>query len=135
MKKKSVQLEVPQEKSFFFAISSSDSIHKLAWSINSDCHFNLTVCNGILFSESLFPALKDDVSIPFTHILLVGNKIEQGILFKELPNVDYILKIQGNISEREVKEITACFKKISSVVAVISIDVNKFKGFRIIQLS
>ena len=133
MKKKLIKLEVPPEKSLFYAISCQNPLHKIAWQINKELSLQLKDSEGIHKDELVFPAHMDDVSFPDFSILIVQNKLEASILLKDLPNIDYIIKFQGNISANAAKEIVDKLKKTPSIVAVIAIDTKKIKSINILQ--
>lgn len=132
-KGKRIKLEVPHEKTMFFAISCSDSLHKLAWHINSDLSLQLSDYEGLTIEEFTFPCHKDETSLPEISLLIVKNKVESSILFKELSNVDYVFKIQGNYLQDDLKKIIATIKKIPSVVAVINLAPQTVKNLSVIQ--
>jgi hypothetical protein len=133
MKKKQIKLEVPSEDAQYFAISTTLSIHKLAWELNSNLHLKLSQVAPIDFKEACFPCLKDEEGLPQNNILIVKNKLEASILVKELANVDFILKIQGAVGTNEVKDFISRLKKIQSIAAIIGIDPKKIKGLGIFQ--
>lgn len=133
MKKKQIKLEVPSEDALYFAISTTLSIHKLAWELNSNLHLKLSQIAAIDFNQACFPCLKDEEGLPQNNILIVKNKLEAIILVKELANVDFILKIQGDDSTCEVKDFINSLKKIKSITAIIGIDPKKIKGLGILQ--
>jgi hypothetical protein len=128
MKAKRIKLEIPNEQAAFYALSCSDPIHKIAWHINSIVALNLKDYEGIEFDGQIFPKQKDDTSIPETIFTIVKNRIEAYLLIKELPNVDYIIKVEGNMPKEKQKEMLGLIKKISSVTAVIEIDPSRIKN-------
>jgi hypothetical protein len=97
MKKKQIKLEVPSEKATFFALSSTLSIHKLAWELNQALQLKLSQGNGLKHLDLCFPTLTNEEGIVPFSIEIVKNKFESNLLVKELPNIDYILKIQGDM--------------------------------------
>lgn len=133
VKGKRIKLEVPQEKTRYYAISCHDSLHKFAWEINSQLSFQLRDCEGFETGDYTFPCQKDESSLPEVSMLILKNKVESYILFKEFSNIDYILKIQGNLLESDLKKIIASLKKIPSVVAIINLQPQNHKNISIIQ--
>jgi hypothetical protein len=133
MKKKLVKLEVPLEKSLFYAISCSDPLHKLAWHINAELSLQLKESDGIHHGNEVYPTQKDETSSPGLSIIIIKNKLDTSILFRELPNIDYIIKLQGNILPKASKGIVGKLKKTPSIIAVIAIDPQKIKNINLIQ--
>jgi hypothetical protein len=133
MKKKQVKLEIPQEQAAFFAISSSSTIHKLSWEINSRLDINLHENTSICHLDIEFPTVKDDSASAESIILIAKNRMEVGVLIKELPNVDYVLRIQGDHGKRYIKKIIADIKSLDSVIAAIPIDPIKVKSLALMQ--
>lgn len=132
MKKKLITLEVPQEKSLFYAVSCSNTLHKLAWHINTELSIQLKESDGIHLGNEIYPTQKDEISSPDLSIVIIKNKLEASILFRELPNIDYVIKLQGNIIEKASKEIVSKLKKTPSIVAVIAIDPQKIKNINLV---
>ena len=128
MKTKRIKLESPTENATFFALSSSDPIHKIAWQINSLTHLNLKENEGINYLDIIFPMQKDDISIPENNFILVKNRVEAFTLIKDLPNVDYIIKLEGNLSKDYQKDLLSIIKNISSVNAVIQLDPKRIRN-------
>ena len=133
MKKKQIKLEVPAEKSSFIAIACTLTIHKFAWELNNALHISLSETNGITINNSCFPMLKDENSLPNKSIVIIKNRVETYTLIQKLSNIDFILKVQGDFIEKEVREIMISIKQIPSVVAAIKIDPLKLKDIKLIQ--
>lgn len=133
MKKKVIKLEVPPEKSLYYAVSCQNPMHKLAWHINSDLSLQLKQSDGIQVGNALFPSLRDEeTNLEFTTII-IQNKVETNILARELPNIDYIIKFQGNINAHTAKKLVGRIKETEAVMAVIPIDPHKIKSISILQ--
>jgi hypothetical protein len=132
MKTKRIKLEIPTEKVAFFALSCSEPIHKIAWSINSLTQLNLKEHEGINFLDNTFPMQKDEVSIPENNFSIVKNRIEAFTLIKELQNVDYILKIEGNMSKEDQKMLFSVIKSIPSINAIIQLDPSRHKNLNLL---
>lgn len=74
-----------------------------------------------------FPVYSDRESSPQLYYNLISNKSSNSVLIKELPNIDFILEISGEISKEAFANITREIKKISGVTAVLEIDPQKIK--------
>lgn len=133
MKKKQIKLEVPSEKATFFALSSTLSIHKLAWELNQALQLKLSQGSGLKHLDLCFPTLTNEEGIVPFSIEIVKNKFESNLLVKELPHIDYILKIQGDMPALRIKDFITKIKAIPSVLAAISIDTTRVKGLGPLQ--
>lgn len=118
-KKKQEILDLSANQHFrLIAISSSLSLNKILWSINSNCGLKLTK-NAELEKLIQVPIFTDKISKPQTQISLIPNKLENGLLVKQLANIDFIVEINGIIPESEFKQTIQCIKKIDGVMAAI----------------
>ena len=50
-----------------------------------------------------------------------------GLVVGQLPNVDYIVEINGNAAEAEVKILSACLRGFQGIQAAITINPSKIK--------
>lgn len=133
MAKRKIILNVPKEKSWFFAISSAETIHKLAWSINSALNLNLSEQVGITKGDILFPILLDDQTERDFSVGIAKNRVDNQILIKGLENIDYILVIRGNTTDKETSSLIAELKGINNVIAIIAINQQKIKGLSLLE--
>lgn len=126
-KKKQEILDLSANHHFrLIAISSSLSLNKILWSINSNCGFKL-IKNAELEEVIQAPIFTDKISKPQTQVSLIPNKLENGLLVKQLANIDFILEINGNIPESEFKQTIQCIKKIDGVMAAIETPPSSIK--------
>ncbi|MDD2197437.1 MAG: IPExxxVDY family protein [Bacteroidales bacterium] len=133
MAKRKILLNVPKEKSWFFAISSAETIHKLAWSINSTLNLNLSEQEGITKGAVLFPILFDDQTNPDFSIGIAKNRVDNQILIKGLENIDYILVIKGNTTDKETSKLIGELKGINNIIAIIAISQQKIKDLSLLE--
>jgi hypothetical protein len=133
MAKRKILLNVPKEKSWFFAISSAETIHKLAWSINSTLNLNLSEQEGITKGLTLFPILFDDQTNPDFSIGIAKNRVDNQILIKGLENIDYILVIKGNTTDKETSKLIFELKGINNIIAIIAVNQQKIKDLSLLE--
>lgn len=133
MKKKVIKLEVPPEKSIYYAVSCQNPLHKLAWLLNNDLSLQLKQAEGIQKDDAIFPSVRDEETNPDFTTLIVQNKVENNLLARELPNIDYIIGFLGNITVSAAKKMASRIKATESVMAVIAIDPQKIKSINILQ--
>jgi len=133
MAKRKILLSVPKEKSWFFAISSAETIHKLTWSINSTLHFNLSEHTGIAKGEIIYPILFDSATSQGVSVAIIKNKMDNQVLIKGLENIDYILVMRGSITDKETSNIIAKLKVVDNVIAIIAINQQKIKDLSLLE--
>ncbi|HDP55532.1 MAG TPA: IPExxxVDY family protein [Bacteroidetes bacterium] len=134
MAKGKILLSVPQEKIRFYAISCADSIHKLAWSINTSLNTTLSDHDGIAKANELFPVLYDDSTIHETRIAIVKNKVNNLVLVKGLEKIDYILVVKGNLADSEVSKLIANIKGLANIIALIRISPKQLKELNLVDV-
>ena len=103
MPKKLIKLELPPESAQYFALSSHEALHKLAWQINSNLGLQLKESNDIVIADKSFPIQKDEDTLIETSIALIKNRIEGTFLVRELQNVDYIAVLKGTHLDKNAK--------------------------------
>jgi hypothetical protein len=133
MKKKQIKLEVPSEKATFIALSTTLSLHKLSWELNTSLHLKLSQSAGLKHLDLCYPTLKNEEGTSPYSIDIVKNKYESNLLVKELANIDYIVRIQGDMPAEGIKDLVQKIKTIPSVLAAIRIDASKIKGLAPMQ--
>jgi len=104
-------------------IASHQNHYRLSWALNKllniqlqrsdDLTINIPKAN-IVQHFSVYSYRQDDAVLSYD---LIGNKSEQGVLFKEMPNIDYLFKISG---EKSDAEFTDLIKRVNSLEIVIT---------------
>jgi len=84
-----------------------------------------------LDSNTQFPAQYDDTTHPELAFLLVKNKHDNRLLIRELVNIDYLLKVAGEVSPSLIKEINKKIRPLDGVVAAIEVDPKRVKGLKL----
>jgi len=130
--KKSHKLEGSHELPFvLIAISCSENLLKTAWNINKKLNINLKEFDAPIQSKEnadvFFPAFCDHNTSDVLFYNLILNKSASALLIKELPNIDYIFELTGEIKKAEVSSIIKEIKQIPGVVAAIEISAEKIK--------
>ena len=130
--KKSHKLEGAHELPFvFIVISCSESLLKTAWSINNKLNINLKEFEVSIQSKEnsdvFFPVFSDHSTSQVLFYNLISNKSSNSLLVKELPNIDYIFELSGEIKKSEVVSMIKELKQIQGVVAAIELGADKIK--------
>lgn len=126
-RKKQEVLDVFTNHSFrLVAVSSSLSLNKLLWSINSACGLNL-VKNPELESTLSVSAFTDRQSLHLVVVSIFSNRQTQGLLLRQLPNVDFIIEINGALPKADFEHFMRQVKRIDGVMAVIEVNPDSVK--------
>ncbi len=128
MPKKVHKLSVTKAPFTLVAISCSENRHKLAWLLNSTLGLTLRDSHPIISNDSLeFPTQHDEESNPEMGYLLIKSKHQGMTLFAELANIDYLLKLEGVLTQAMLRDVVKQVKSIEGVVAAIPLDPSKLK--------
>jgi hypothetical protein len=113
------------------ALSCHESLLKTAWNINKQLHIDLSESDILVGAKDkslhTFPVFCDHKSSPDRYYSLISNKTSNVLLVKELPNIDFVFEISGEIKKAEISSIIKEIKGISGVVAALEIDAEKIK--------
>lgn len=74
-----------------------------------------------------FPVFSDRETSEIHCYSLIANKSSNNLLVKELPNIDFILELSGEIKKSDVLAIIKEVKQISGIIAAIEINPEKIK--------
>jgi len=105
-------------------ISSHENDYRLSWSINEQLKLSLVQNTSIITGDSQeFSCFvhKDDVR----RLQLISNRCDDGFLLEKYKNIDYFLKIDGELNETETAEWLRDVRKVPLVSAAFPITVNK----------
>lgn len=132
MPKKNHKLGGNHELPFvLIALSCSESLLKMAWNINKKLNINLKDSETPIQAKenplNLFPVFCDRESSDGLYYSLISNKSNSTQLVKELPNIDFILEISGEIKKSNILTIIKEVKQIPGIIAVIEINAEKIK--------
>jgi hypothetical protein len=104
MPTKKHKLSDRQEPDFMlFGISSVDNDYHLSWTLNNDLgmklvkHEDLEVFHKRLEGKQEFSQFSYFDENSLNHYRLLSNRSENGYLLEELPNVDYLLQVSGDV--------------------------------------
>lgn len=123
MTKKVHKLKGFQPESFrVICISSHQNHYRLSWALNRVLNIQFQKSEDLIvklskanieqhFSKYAF----QDNTLSITYHL-ISNKCEQGYLLKELPNIDFFLKIEGDIEEDFFQNLINKIKGLDIVI-------------------
>jgi|WetSurSiteA1Bulk_404760.scaffolds.fasta_scaffold01307_5 hypothetical protein len=135
VKKQTLKLKVDDDIRFrLIGISSHENDYRLVWAINNlmDMQFvrtgNLVVHNQKLETDREFSKYTWHDEDRYLTFHLISNRCPDGFLFPEIKNFDFLLQIQGELSDHELKEISKMLKKVEVVSATFLLQPGKIKG-------
>jgi len=113
-------------------IASHLSDYKLSWLFNEQLNFKFQQSEDILIevpkSQSSFKfstyKYEDETDLLYT---LITNRSEMSVLIKSLKNIDYFLKIEGEISKTQLSVLIGRIKKIQNILTIFEIDQSTIK--------
>lgn len=124
---------------YLIGIASHENDYRLAWAINSALNISLTKGEDVVLFHDKY---KHDISVPvflqdFTDqgytIKLFPNRGDNFFLLEEIKNFDFLLKIDGEISDKKVQNIISVIKGIDIVMGAFALDVKTIKKPQRIQ--
>jgi hypothetical protein len=117
-------------------IVSHENDYRLSWAFNQYLNLKFIKTSSLTLEHPkreenpVFSVFKFDDEECFVQYFLIANKSENGFLVPELKNVDYILKITGDIKELSIKELVVKIKKMEFVNTAFIIEDLSAKGFK-----
>lgn len=133
MKQTQKILSISHYDFYLIGIASHENDYRLAWAINSALRLSLAKSpDAVVFHDKYRHELSLSVfsqEIPAQGITvkLVANRGDNFILLEEFKNVDFLLKIEGEIPLKKLQEIIARVKAIDMVMGVYQIDIQNIK--------
>jgi len=117
-------------------IVSHENDYRLSWALNQYLKLkfikaeSLTINQPKLEENPVFSVFKFDDEESFIQYFLIANKSENGFLIPELKNVDFILKITGDINDQTAKNLVVQIKKMEFVNTAFKIEDISAKGLK-----
>jgi hypothetical protein len=115
-------------------ISSHENDYRLVWAMNEQLKMKFLRIENLLahhaklgqdfeFSRYLFN--DEDRYLKF---YMISNRCSDGFLFPEVKNFDFLLQIQGEITDEEIKTLINKMKQVAIISAVFLLQPEKIKG-------
>jgi hypothetical protein len=114
-----IEKEIQALEFIFLGIVTFEKEHKLCWGINEKLNINLQLKEE---NNKQYYISEKDITIK-----LITNKENDIVLFPEIRNINYIIKIAGNNLPAIKTDFIKQLKKIEFISAILEIDLNKFK--------
>ena len=133
--KKSHTLSFKDDYSFrLIGISSHENDYRLSWGINNQLGIAFTRCDNLIVHN---PRIGQDQEFSLSQYLdeetyfqynLISNRCDDGFLLEEMTNIDFVLKVTGEVSGDDLTSLVAKLKQIDMITAAFVIDVDGLKS-------
>jgi hypothetical protein len=134
-RKKSHKLDYAPEYTFtVIGISSDEPDYRLIWHLNESLGWELARIDNLLITlprqeaKQEFPlyAFFDEMTLLQYH--LIANRCETGYLLDDLRNIDYVLKITGEVTSSEKEKLLGLIKNTPAIRACFLLDPEGLKS-------
>jgi len=118
----------PNEQFSLIGIVTHENDYRLSWAFNQNLRFEFTKAESLCIEQPkleenpVFSVFRFDDEECFIQYQLISNKSENGFLIPELKNIDFILKISGEVTDPSFKELVLKIKKMEYVSTAFKID-------------
>ena len=127
-KKKLHRLNCEYERDYMLiGIASHENDYRLSWALNKNLYFNFTKIDDLIISHP-----KHNIEINYSMYFsnddsylnyhLISNKSEQGFLLPKMKNIDFVLKISGDVNTDFINELLIKLKRIDIVITAFFIQ-------------
>ena len=131
MKGKLIKL-LDETEFMLIGIASRLSMHKLIWLLNNKLNTNFKQADDIVYTKN---KQADTINFTiYTHeesseliYRVIENKNTSGILINQLKNIDYLLKIEGDLHKSQLNNINKNIREIANINASLIIDIKNIK--------
>jgi hypothetical protein len=140
MKSKTIQIKETADQNFVvFAIISTEDDYYLVWNINKVLSLDLKkVEHPVLNSKisngktvSCFNYICEKTNIEYSFIC---NKYGEFRLISQLPNIDFVMKISGILTNEQINSIAAAVRTVKGISACMNLIVKKTPLFSIFEI-
>jgi len=114
-------------------ISSHENDYRLVWAMNNELSFRFVRVENLKIHNA-----KENTDLEFSHYThmeeeryitfhLVSNRCDNGFLFPEIKNIDFLFQVAGDMNRKEIADLLQSLKKIPILSAAFLIDPRKLK--------
>jgi len=118
--------EKDTESARWFAIISQLKPYALIWAINKHTSFQFKP-GDFFYNETIFPKYCYHNSATHIDFTIFVNKMESGVLLKDLKNTDYLLKIRECRDDIELSNFLSKLKRINEINGVTPVAFDRLK--------
>jgi hypothetical protein len=125
MKKKLIKLSIDTNFSLI-GIATWLSAHKLGWLLNTQLETNFKQVGDLLLADIHYAVYEHNAKSDLTY-KLIENKNKSGTFIKKLNNIDYLLKVEGDFSEKHIETLVKRIRETDNIIACLSINNQNLK--------
>lgn len=131
--KQTQKIPVSEPDFNLIGIASHENDYRLAWAINENLKFSLVKSPDLVIFHDKY---KHDINLSvfsqdFTDqgysLKLFANRGDNFFLLEDLKNIDFFIKIEGEIGASKVQNIVNALKAVDIVMGVYQIDIKSIK--------
>jgi hypothetical protein len=136
-RKKILKLQVDNEIRFsLIGISSHENDYRLVWAINNLLDFSFSRIDDLVVHQaktgtdlefSRYIYTDEDTGITYS---LISNRCDNGFLFAEIRNLDFLVKMNGEINNKGILDLVKKLKASEVISACYKLDPLKIKGIQ-----
>lgn len=118
---------------YLIGIASHENDYRLAWAINASLGIALSKISDVVVYHDKYKhdiplsVFAQDMPEQGYSIKMFANRGDNFFLLEEFRNIDFFLKIEGEVSESKIQSFTASLKKIEIIMGVYKMDTNIIK--------
>lgn len=138
--KKIHKLEENWQSDFhLIGISSYENDYRVCWDVNNCLKTNLQKTENFELvdkdseTSQTFPVFLYEDETRYLVFKLIGNRSETGLLTREWKNMDFFLKITGEITKKELYEILERIKKSTLIRTAMILEPRQAKTIHILN--
>lgn len=136
-RKKILKLQVDNEIRFsLIGISSHENDYRLVWAINILLGFSFSRIDDLVVHQpksgtdlefSRYVYTDEDTGISYS---MISNRCDNGFLFADIRNLDFLIKINGEINNQEILDLVKKLKGSEVISGCYKLDPLKIKGIQ-----
>lgn len=134
-RKKTLKLKIDDRVNYkLIGISSHENDYRLVWSINNQLKMQFVrIANLIIHSQKLnvdleFSRFSFEDESRYLKYYLISNRCPDGFLFPEIKNFDFLMQINGEITDAEAQSFSRKIKTVEVISASFVLQPGKLKG-------
>lgn len=114
-------------------IASHENDYRLAWAVNNTLNISLTKSPDVMVYHDKY---KHDIHLSVFEqefpdqgysIKLFANRGDNFFLLEEYKNIDFFIKLEGEIPEKRLVNILTALKNINIIMGIFPLDVKNIK--------
>ncbi|MCF8335368.1 MAG: IPExxxVDY family protein [Bacteroidales bacterium] len=129
MKKKVHKLQNFYPEDFqIICIASHQNDYRLSWALNEQLNLGLRKDHDLTIEDKKYGTNQEFTKYSYKEAtltlryFLIANKNSQGFLFPDMKNIDFLLKIEGDMDEEDLSSIVNEIRKIDFVIIAFKLE-------------